>query len=114
MIGQNRFVFVIIFLILTQSCSPKASGDDTTSSPKEIVDIRVVSESEKTQVVVEGQQPMIYTTFHLTDPYRLIVDMAGVGLGKFTEKIDVNQGGPFDSPRGGRGKSGRASGNRGR
>ncbi|WDT77642.1 MAG: type IV pilus secretin PilQ [Candidatus Manganitrophus sp.] len=63
------------------------------SSPKEIVDIRVVSESEKTQVVVEGQQPMIYTTFHLTDPYRLIVDMAGVGLGKFTEKIDVNQGG---------------------
>ncbi|WP_238339510.1 type IV pilus secretin family protein [Candidatus Manganitrophus noduliformans] len=63
------------------------------SSPKEIVDIRVVSESEKTQVVVEGQQPMIYTTFHLTDPYRLIVDMAGVSLGKFTEKIDVNQGG---------------------
>lgn len=94
MIGQNRLVFVIVFLILTQSCSPKASQVMTQpSSPKEIVDIRVVSESEKTQVVVEGQQPMIYTTFHLTDPYRLIVDMAGVGLGKFTEKIDVNQGG---------------------
>ncbi len=94
MIGQNRLVFVIVFLIWTQSCSPKASQVMTQpSSPKEIVDIRVVSESEKTQVVVEGQQPMIYTTFHLTDPYRLIVDMAGVGLGKFTEKIDVNQGG---------------------
>lgn len=63
------------------------------SSPQEIVDIRVVPGSEKTQVVVEGQQPMIYTTFHLTDPHRLIVDMAGVSLGKFTEKIDVNQGG---------------------
>lgn len=94
MIGRNRLVFVIVFLILTQSCSPKASQVMTQpSSPKEIVDIRVVTESEKTQVVVEGQQPMIYTTFHLTDPYRLIVDMAGVGLGKFTEKIDVNQGG---------------------
>lgn len=94
MIGQNRLVFVIVLLIWTQSCSPKASQVMTQpSSPKEIVDIRVVSESEKTQVVVEGQQPMIYTTFHLTDPYRLIVDMAGVGLGKFTEKIDVNQGG---------------------
>lgn len=94
MIGRNGFVFVIAFLILTQSCSPKTSQVMTQPpSPKEIVDIRIVSGSEKTQVVVEGQQPMIYTTFHLTDPYRLIVDMAGVGLGKFTEKIDVNEGG---------------------
>jgi type IV pilus assembly protein PilQ len=93
MIGRNRFILAIAFLILTQSCSPKTSQVMTEpSSPKEIVDIRVVPGSEKTQVVVEGQQPMIYTTFHLTDPHRLIVDMAGVRLGKFTQKIDVNQG----------------------
>lgn len=94
MIGRrNRFIFAIVFLIFTQSCSPKTSQVMTEpSSPKEIVDIRVVPGAEKTQLVVEGQQPMIYTTFHLTDPYRLIVDMAGVSLGKFTEKISVNQG----------------------
>lgn len=91
--GRNRFILAVVFLIFTQSCSPKTSQVMTeSSSPKEIVDIRVVPGTEKTQVVVEGQQPMIYTTFHLTDPYRLIVDMAGVSLGKFTEKINVNQG----------------------
>jgi type IV pilus assembly protein PilQ len=47
---------------------------------------------EKVEVVVEGQQPMIYTTFHLNDPFRLIVDMAGIGLGNFTDKIVVDQG----------------------
>lgn len=93
MIGRNRFILAIVSLIFTQSCSPQASQVMTEpSTPKEIVDIRVVPGTEKNQVVVEGQQPMIYTTFHLTDPYRLIVDMAGVRLGKFTEKIDVNQG----------------------
>jgi len=93
MIGRNRIILAIVFLIFTQSCSPKTSQVMMEpSSPKEIVDIRVVPGSERTQVVVEGQQPMIYTTFHLTNPYRLIVDMAGVSLGKFTEKIDVNQG----------------------
>lgn len=93
MIGRNRLVLAVVFLIFTQSCSPKTSQVMTPSaSPKEIVDIRVVPGPEKTQVVVEGQQPMIYTTFHLTEPYRLIVDMAGVSLGKFTEKINVNQG----------------------
>lgn len=93
MIGRNRFILAVVFLILTQSCSPKTSQVITQPSlSKEIVDIRVVPGPEKTQVVVEGQQPMIYTTFHLTDPHRLIVDMAGVSLGKFTEKIEVNQG----------------------
>lgn len=94
MIGQiNRLVFLLLLLILMPSCSPKTSQvKPESASPKEIVDIRVVNGQEKTEVVVEGQQPMIYTTFHLTDPHRLIVDMAGVSLGKFKEKIPVAEG----------------------
>ncbi|MBI3802861.1 MAG: type IV pilus secretin PilQ [Nitrospirae bacterium] len=63
-----------------------------SAAPTEIVDIRVVNGAEKTEVVVAGQQAMIYTTFHLTDPNRLIVDLAGVSLGKFKEKIPVAEG----------------------
>ncbi|HEY5599824.1 MAG TPA: AMIN domain-containing protein, partial [Candidatus Manganitrophaceae bacterium] len=63
-----------------------------SSSSSEIQNITVNPGAEKTEIKVEGQQPMIYTTFHLNDPSRLIVDMAGIGLGKFTEKIPVDQG----------------------
>lgn len=94
MIGQTtRLVTVILFSTLTLSCSPMASQVKTEASPaNEVQNIRVTKGPEKTDVVVEGQQPMIYTTFHLTDPDRFIVDMAGITLGKFTEKMILDEG----------------------
>lgn len=94
MIGQTtRLVTVILFSTSILSCSPMASQVKTETLPaNEIQNIRVTKGPERTDVVVEGQQPMIYTTFHLTDPDRLIVDMAGITLGKFTKKMTVDEG----------------------
>ena len=94
MIGQmTRFAAIILFSTLVVSCAPRVSQVKTDDLPvNEIQNIRVTKGPEKTDVVVEGQQPMIYTTFHLTNPDRLIVDMAGISLGKFTEKMMVDEG----------------------
>lgn len=94
MIGQmTRFTTIILFSAFAAACAPQMSQVKTDAVPvNEIQNIRVAKGPEKTDVVVEGQQPMIYTTFHLTNPDRLIVDMAGIGLGKFTEKIAVEEG----------------------
>src|SRR4029077_19106793 len=37
-------------------------------------------------------QPMVYTTFRLTDPLRLVIDLAGTAVGKYREPIEVNNG----------------------
>ncbi|MFY9270782.1 MAG: type IV pilus secretin PilQ [Candidatus Manganitrophaceae bacterium] len=94
MIGQRSGrVFAFLLLIVIQACSPKTSQVMTPPpSETEIVDLRVVPGEGKTEVVVEGLQPMIYTTFHLTDPDRVVVDIAGTRFGKFQGVIPVDQG----------------------
>src|SRR5581483_6500293 len=94
MIGQmTRFATIILFSAVVSACAPTVSQVKTAAEPvNEIQNIRVTKGPEKTDVVVEGQQPMIYTTFRLTNPDRLIVDIAGIGLGKFRERLTVEEG----------------------
>jgi len=88
-----RVATIIVLSALGVSCvvaPPKSQIDSSPSS--EIQDIRVVEEDGKMTIEVEGEEPMIYTTFHLSDPDRLVIDMAGVGLGRFNEEILVETG----------------------
>ncbi len=84
---------IIVFSGLILSCSLKAvtpqSQDRMTAS---IQDIRVLQEAEKTRVEIEGEEPMIYTTFKLSNPDRLVVDIADVDLGEFSEDILIEEG----------------------
>lgn len=90
--GRKNGTILVLLSIVLFACSPQVAQVVTDPSPiSEIQNIRVNQTAEKVELVVEGQQPMIYTTFHLTDPDRFIVDMAGVSLGKFTDKIPVGQ-----------------------
>ncbi len=79
------------------SCSPKVApvAVDAASEAKEatqLQEIRVVPTALKTEVFIVGQGPMTYTTFHLTEPDRLVIDILGVGLGAFTESISIPEG----------------------
>jgi len=82
------------FVVLSLSaCAPKVAPIKTvTQESQEIKDIRVEDLSEKMQIIVEAEQPMVYTTFRLTDPLRLVIDLAGTAVGKYREPIDVNNG----------------------
>ena len=76
------------------SCSPKAMVSETKGpTGGKIQEIQVKQKPEKTEVLVVGERPMTYTTFHLIEPERLVVDLLEVGLGIFTEVIPVS-----DSP----------------
>ncbi len=99
-----RSRIAIFLLMIIFACAPKASQVATPppSFSHEIQDIRLTHATDQTQVIVRGQRPMIYTSFHLAHPDRFVVDIAGVGLGTFTEKIVPDQGlARFVQPRGG-------------
>lgn len=47
----------------------------------------------KTEIVIEGTKPILqYTSFQLTEPLRLVVDISDADISKFPSKIEVNSG----------------------
>lgn len=96
---KNRMSFsiklVVTCLVILDllACAPKAVPiKPVPQESQEIKDIRVADLPEKTQIIVEAEQPMVYTSFRLTDPLRLVLDLAGATVGKYREPILVNSG----------------------
>jgi type IV pilus assembly protein PilQ len=51
----------------------------------------------KTEIEIEGSEPILqYTSFQLTDPLRLVVDISDADIGKFKDSIKVNSGAVTD------------------
>ncbi len=73
------------------SCSMNRLGP-TLPPTASIQDIRVAEGTEKTVVEVEAEEPMIYTTFHLSNPDRLVIDLAEVSLAQFSDEIQLAEG----------------------
>ncbi len=99
---MNRFrlgsFFISIVLagmvsIIYSSCSPRVSQVKTEETAVlEVNDVRLSDNPDKTEVIVSASGHIPYTTFRLTDPPRLILDLAGTSLGNFKEKIEVKGG----------------------
>ena len=54
-------------------------------------DISVADQTDKTEIVITAQKPVVYTSYQLTDPPRLIVDLAGASVGKFKDRLPIGQ-----------------------
>jgi type IV pilus assembly protein PilQ len=70
---------------------------------REVKNIEVRDLPEMTEIRVESDQPLVYTAYQLSDPLRLVLDISGGKLGKYTEEIPVNQGAvlsvrPYEGP----------------
>ncbi|MBI3358028.1 MAG: AMIN domain-containing protein [Nitrospirae bacterium] len=86
---------LFIACILMASCSPKTAQvlePTPTKEKTQIQEIQVLPTAEKTGVFIVGEEPMVYTSFQLSNPDRLVIDIVGVGLGKFTENIQIPEG----------------------
>ncbi len=86
-------VGLFLICVLIASCSPMAAKTIVPAKEmSQIQEIQVLPTAEKTGVFIVGEDPMIYTAFNLSNPDRLVIDIVGVGLGKFTDKIQIPEG----------------------
>jgi len=91
--NRLRSYLALFLLIIAAACAHQATQVATVPSPAhEVQDIRFVHTANQTDVVVEGLRPLIYTSFRLTNPDRFVVDIAEIGLGRFTERITPDRG----------------------
>ncbi len=92
MVQWMRFVVMLLMTSVLSSCVVKTTNRRVGSRPLNIQDIRVAEGSDKTIVEVEGEGLMLFTTFRLTSPDRLVLEISEVGLGKYHDEINLNEG----------------------
>lgn len=89
--------FFLPFLIFGMaSCASVLEETQPGDELNTIQDISVTDQPDRTEIVVVGQKPLVYTSYQLTDPARLIVDLAGASVGKFKDRLPVGQGAVTD------------------
>jgi type IV pilus assembly protein PilQ len=94
--GSLMLILAVSLLVVTGCAAQKGPG----AGAEQRVVIQSISPMEKdgqTEIAIEGSAALLqYTSFQLTDPLRLVVDMTDADLGQFTNKILVNQGAVTD------------------
>lgn len=89
-------VGVAALLVLLQGCASHApQGQGEKLIPISTIQPRTVD--DKMELTIEGSEPLLqYTSFQLTEPLRLVVDITDANVAKFKDPIAVNQGAVSD------------------
>lgn len=87
-------LLIMVSSLVFAGCGARKGPDAGTPGAR--VAIQSISPREtdtRTEIVIEGSDQILqYTSFQLTEPLRLIVDITDADLAKFKEKIAVNKG----------------------
>src|SRR3989337_2218522 len=92
-----RYLILITAASSIVACSPRAQQikdaefAKASAGPK-LTNIEVTDSPSSTQVLLTSEDALQYTSFNLSDPPRLIIDLSDVSGGEFKEPILVNKG----------------------
>ena len=92
-----RYLILITAASSIVACSPRvqqikdAEFARVSSGPK-LTNIEVTDSPSSTQILLTSEDALQYTSFKLSDPPRLIIDLSDVSGGEFKEPILVNKG----------------------
>ncbi len=104
--GTNRTIAVslpmravlllaIIAATMFTGCGGRKAPEAEQAAPPKIVlqSITPAETDTRADVTIEGSAPIVtFTSFQLTEPLRLVVDISDADLGNFRDKIVVNKG----------------------
>ncbi len=89
----GRLITITLLPVLVGACTVKTSRRTIgASDPIKIQDIRVAEGVDKTIIELESEEPILYTSFRLSDPDRLVIEMADVTFGQYQDEIKVSSG----------------------
>ncbi|HEX9022111.1 MAG TPA: AMIN domain-containing protein, partial [Nitrospirota bacterium] len=93
-------IILITLIAALQGCAaraPETYEEEEGGAPVHITKIEPRDAEGKTEIQIEGSAPLRqYTSFQLTDPLRLVVDISSADIGAFKDKIGVNSGAVID------------------
>ncbi|HUI46731.1 MAG TPA: type IV pilus secretin PilQ [Nitrospirota bacterium] len=91
-------IILISFAPAIHGCAAKGSANATQQGAQVVLTkIETHDMDGKTEVTIEATEPILqYTSFQLSDPLRLVVDIADSSIGQLPDRIAVNSGGVTD------------------
>lgn len=91
-------LIMMVVTLMVAGCAGR--GGPEAGQPGAKVAITAITPQEtdtRTEIVIEGSDQILqYTSFQLTEPLRLIVDITDADLSQFKDKITVNKGSVID------------------
>ncbi len=79
-------------VLFALGCAAHSTNIQTEAPADPQVRLHVETPPEGVRLVIDADNPLVYTAFRLPDPPRLILDLAGVSLDPNQQSIPVNQG----------------------
>ncbi len=90
-------IVLISLMAAIQGCGAKAPGTAKQGPLVLLTKVEPRNADGKTEIVIEGNGPLLqYTSFQLTEPLRLVIDISDAELGAIKDKIVVNNGAVLD------------------
>ena len=91
-------IILISLVSALHGCAAKAPAPGAQQGTQVILNKIEPREADgKTEITIEGNEPILqYTSFQLTEPLRLVVDIADADIGKLQDRIPVNSGAVTD------------------
>jgi type IV pilus assembly protein PilQ len=92
-------LLIMVASLMFAGCGARNGPDAGTQSGATvaILTISPLETETRTEIVIEGSDQILqYTSFQLTEPLRLIVDITDADLANFKDKIAVNKGPVID------------------
>jgi len=97
---KTGWLIILISLVtLLNGCAVKgkATANQKQGTLVQLSKIEPRDSDGKTEITIEGTEPILmFTSFPLTDPPRQVVDITDADIGKFQDKIVVNNGAIID------------------
>ncbi len=90
-------IILIALVSALHGCAAKAPETAGKGTQVILSKIEPREADGKTEISIQGNEPILqYTSFQLTDPLRLVVDISDADIGQFRDRIVVNSGAVSD------------------
>ncbi len=95
--GYWLIFFISLAAVLFTGCGAKSPQPGQQGTHVLLNKIEPRDVDGKSEIIIEGTVPIQqYTSFQLTEPLRLVVDISDADISKFTTKMNVNSGAIID------------------
>jgi|GEM_PF-181259 len=88
----KKGIILLVFVVLAASGCAGGQASLKRNNYATLEKVDVADNENSASVILTVDRPVTFTTIKLTDPPRLVVDLAGVDLGDVKNKIDVKKG----------------------
>lgn len=79
-------------MMFALGCASQSTNIKAAEQTDSQIRLHVETPSEGVQLVIDGDNPLVYTAFRLPDPPRLVIDLAGTSLAPDQQPIQVDHG----------------------